>query len=194
MNIFDEIRQKNYDPKKSWDWFNNNVRQIKSAKELSRAPMKMLTDNQPKLMTQLKPDAAYMFFYDPKMKEELPYYDNFPLVIPFNKDADSFIGINFHYLPIMLRFQLFRKIMTVVNMPNRDENTKMKLTWRLISNAAKFPEVQPCVKRYLIGHVKSRFLRISPADLEIAIALPLERFKKAENNYIWKKSREMIGR
>jgi hypothetical protein len=113
MNIFDEIKQKNYDPKHSWDWFNNNVRQIRSAKQIAQKPMTMLTDNQAKLTTRIMPDAAYMFFYDPKYKETLPYYDSFPLVIPFNKDATSFIGINFHYLPIMLRFQLFRKLMTV---------------------------------------------------------------------------------
>ena len=38
-----------------------------------------------------------MFFYDPKLKEKLKYYDLFPLVLPLEKYRDGFLGINFHY-------------------------------------------------------------------------------------------------
>ena len=36
-----------------------------------------------------------MFFYDPKFKKTLPYYDTFPLVLPLEKYTDGFLGINF---------------------------------------------------------------------------------------------------
>ena len=38
-----------------------------------------------------------MFFYDPKYKKKLPYYDTFPLVLPIERYPDGFLGINFHY-------------------------------------------------------------------------------------------------
>ena len=44
-----------------------------------------------------------MFFYDPKLKATLPYYDRFPLVLPLKRFENGFLGINFHYLPIPLR-------------------------------------------------------------------------------------------
>ena len=47
-----------------------------------------------------------MFFYDPKFKKTLPYYDTFPLVLPLENYPDGFLGINFHYLPMNLRLQL----------------------------------------------------------------------------------------
>ena len=33
----------------------------------------------------VKKGAMYFFYYDPKMKEELPYYDKFPLVLMLEK-------------------------------------------------------------------------------------------------------------
>ena len=47
-----------------------------------------------------------MFFYDPKFKKKLPYYDTFPLVLPLETYNDGFLGINMHYLPIPLRVRL----------------------------------------------------------------------------------------
>ena len=41
-----------------------------------------------------------MFFYDPKFKKTLPYYDTFPLVLPLEPYSDGFLGINLHYLPM----------------------------------------------------------------------------------------------
>ena len=50
-----------------------------------------------------------MFFYDPKGRKTLPYYDTFPLVLPIESYPDGFLGINFHYLPIPLRLKLLGK-------------------------------------------------------------------------------------
>ena len=32
-----------------------------------------------------------MFFYDPKLKNKLPYYDRFPLVLPLERYSDGFL-------------------------------------------------------------------------------------------------------
>ena len=39
----------------------------------------------------------YTFFYNPKTKDKLPYYDRFPLSMILGQDSDGFIGLNFHY-------------------------------------------------------------------------------------------------
>ena len=36
----------------------------------------------------------YFYYYDPKTKDSLPYYDKFPLVIPIERYPDGFLGLN----------------------------------------------------------------------------------------------------
>src|SRR5690348_3007714 len=55
--------------------------------------------------------AMYLFRYNPKTKETLPYYDTFPLVIPVKLLPDGFHGLNLHYLPPMLRAKLMMALM-----------------------------------------------------------------------------------
>ena len=42
-----------------------------------------------------------MFFYSPKHKDKLPYYDRFPLVLPLERYRGGFMGINMHYLSLI---------------------------------------------------------------------------------------------
>lgn len=192
-SIFDVVKERdNYTMKQSWQWFLYNARQISDSKRLKNAPLGMFTDNQPLLTPKLMPGFMYMYFYDPKGKDELPFYDTFPLLLPFSMDDKHFTGLNMHYLPPKFRHILMTKLLRYANDKNMGEKTKLMMSWNLLSNAAKFPEVAPCVKQYLKGYVKSRFLKIKPEDYMIAVSLPLERFKKAENDYVWRKSREQI--
>jgi hypothetical protein len=39
----------------------------------------------------------YFYYYDPKTKDTLPYYDKFPLVIPIERYSDGFLGLNLHF-------------------------------------------------------------------------------------------------
>ena len=64
-----------------------------------------------------------MFFYDPKFKKTLPYYDVFPLVLPLEIYSDGFLGINLHYLPIPLRIKLLDKLVDYSNNTKFDEST-----------------------------------------------------------------------
>ena len=52
-----------------------------------------------------------MFFYDPKFKSRLPYYDIFPLVLPIEPMKGGFLGLNFHYLPYGARFQFLQQFL-----------------------------------------------------------------------------------
>jgi hypothetical protein len=38
--------------------------------------------------------SMQMFFYDPKTKETLPYYDTFPLVVVVGPAEGGFYGLN----------------------------------------------------------------------------------------------------
>ena len=43
--------------------------------------------------------GMFMYVYDPKHKDKLPYYDVFPLVLPIGGIPGGFLGINVIQIP-----------------------------------------------------------------------------------------------
>ena len=130
-----------------------------------------------------------MFFYDPKLKAKLPYYDTFPLVLPLEPYADGFLGINFHYLPMTLRLELLDKVVDFSNNTKFDESTRLAVDY---SKLKKLSIIKPTLKRYLAGRVKTQFRRIDADEFTVAALLPVQRFKKASAAEVYADSRKMI--
>jgi hypothetical protein len=74
-----------------------------------------------------------------------------------------------------------------------DESTRLKLSYKLLDNAAKFKEFKPCIKRYLTSQLRSRFMYVYPSEWDVALFLPLERFQGATKTQVWSDSRKNIG-
>lgn len=134
----------------------------------------------------------YLFHYDAKWKDTLPYWDRLPLIFPFRKVKGGFYGINMHYLPHQLRAELMDALYDITNNKNYDETTKLNLSYKVLMGAAKFKAFKPCVKHYLTNHTRSRFIYIYPVEWDIALWLPLERFQKARKTTVWKDSKRML--
>lgn len=132
-------------------------------------------------VTSIEPGRMYLFNYDAKLKDVLPYWDRFPLIFPFSVESDHFLGINLHYLPLIYRAQLMDALYDITNNKKFDKSTKLKISYELLKNTAKFKNFKPCVKMYLNGHVKSNFLLVPSDEWDIALFLPLERFTKNKN-------------
>ena len=130
-----------------------------------------------------------MFFYDPKWKKKLPYYDTFPLVLPIERYPDGFLGINLHYLPIPLRIRLLDRLVDFSNNTKFDESTRLIVDYKKLK---KIKYIKPTLHRYLAGHTKSQFRRIDADEFTIATLLPVQRFKKGTDKEVWKDSRSMI--
>ena len=130
----------------------------------------------------------YMYFYDPKYKETLPYYDRFPLTIMIDPAPGGFYGLNLHYLNYGVRARFLDELMSLA--PNNvKENTRLtKLRYNLLQGVRKYKEFKPCFKHYLGKHVVSQFSRVPMTDWEIAIFLPVEQFKKKSKASIWNES------
>ena len=130
-----------------------------------------------------------MFFYDPKLKAKLPYYDTFPLVLPLEPYSDGFLGINLHYLPMTLRLKLLDRLVDFSNNTKFDESTRLAVDY---SKLKKLSIIKPTLKRYLAGRVKTQFRRIDADEFTVAALLPVQRFKKASASEVYKDSRKMI--
>ena len=130
-----------------------------------------------------------MFVYSPKLKDKLPYYDTFPLVLPIETYSNGFLGINLHYLSVPMRIRLLDRLTDFANNKQFDETTTIQANYRALKNVDL---IKPCLKRYLAGYVKSKFRKVEADEFMVATLLPVQRFKKQSDNYVFGKSRGMV--
>ena len=124
----------------------------------------------------------FCYYYNPKYRNELPYYDMFPMIMLIGTDQDTFTGLNFHYLPPKFRAILLDRVNAKVG--------KGIINWKKIS---KIPQVAPTIKRYRFDHIMRKVVPIEENEQEIAIFLPLERFRKASKSSVWADSRRKFA-
>ena len=134
----------------------------------------------------------YHFYYDPKGKEDLPYYDRFPLVLALEKYPDGFLGLNLHYLPVKYRVAFLDKLLDYAILDADNDPRRIKITYDILQASKRFKEFRPCIKRYLHGHIKSKILTIQPKEWEVAVFLPTHLFKGAKPADVWKESVDEI--
>jgi len=135
--------------------------------------------------------SMQMFFYDPKFKQTLPYYDTFPLVIVIKPAKGGFLGLNLHYLPPTLRAKFLDALMDNVT-SKKSDNAKFDLTVRLLASTSKLKYYEPCIKHYLNAQVKSKFAEVKAPEWEIATFLPTAQFQKTTQTKVYADSRKMI--
>lgn len=171
----------------SREWYRNTAQEYKNINET-----KLMKGGNERLTNRPMIGSMYMYYYDPKHKATLPYYDRFPLVFPYRKVENGFMGLNLHYLPLNYRAKLMDALYDVANNDKFDETTKLKFNYNILNNASKFKYFAPCVKHYLTEHVRSRFLYVYPSEWDIALFLPLERFQGASKQKVWAESKKLI--
>jgi len=140
------------------------------------------------------------FRYDAKTKAKLPYWDMYPIVIPLypggvsKQSSLSLLGLNLHYLPPYERARFFTFLQDLRNnTKNLDENTRIRVRYKTLQAASKYRYFKPCIKRYLLGHVKTRIALIKPEDWDKVILMPLQRFQKQSQFVVWSGSIKMIN-
>ena len=159
---------------------------VKDLKPTSSALMK----DRDRLKNKSMIGRMYFYFYDPKTKDSMPYYDQFPLVIPIEKYNDGFLGLNLHYIHPKHRMVLLDKLSDTLSNDDYDEKTKLKINYRYLAAASRIFEANPCIKRYLFTQIQSRFLEITADEWDIAAMLPVESFVGATTSKVYADSRK----
>ena len=180
-SIFDTVRSNADGANKSFRWYQQQVSKLGNVSQ--NQLMK-----ETKQTNSIVQGGMYLFAYNPKLRESLPYYDMFPLVIPFKKVDEGFLGINLHYLPYMVRFNVLQSLSDLTTNEKMDESTRVNLSWRLLESYSKLKPIRACVKHYLTDYIQSRFLNIPYPDWVIASQLPVEDFQKKEKSFVWKET------
>ena len=176
--------------KRSAQWFQDKIKGLKGDlrnRFSSTNPDKFYREAETKInpaVLSRRPNLGDLFcyHYNPKYRGVLPYYDMFPMIMLIGSDADTFLGINFHYLPPKFRAILLDKV-----------NAKIGSALPKWSKLSKIREIAPTIKRYRYDHIMRKVVPIEEKEQEIAIFLPLERFRKASKGAVWADSKRRFG-
>ena len=160
--------------KQSIEWFRKKVREMYRGRTINDRG-KIMRDEALDLRNRPKRvfGNMYMYVYDAKHKDTLPYYDAFPLVIMMGPAENGFYGMNLHYLPPVLR---------------------AKALDALLGEGSGVPAkyIKPTIHRYLTKHVRSRFALVDKPEWEIATFLPTADWRKASASSVYKDSRRKM--
>ena len=162
--------------KQSINWFRQKARELFRGRRMKNRSEIMKDDalslkNKPKVETPI--GNMYMYFYDAKHKETLPYYDGFPLILMLGPAPNGFFGLNLHYLPPVLRAKVLDAVLSG-------------------SDGVPGKYLAPARKHYLFNHVKSRFALVEKPEWEIATFLPMADWKGTTSDKVYKDSRKML--
>ena len=190
QNLEMEAFRKGITPRtqESRDWFR------KKAQSMRRVNRNQIMKEEPiELVGKFQPGAMAMFFYNPKTKDKLPYYDSFPLTIIVDKAEGGFYGLNLHYLPPILRAKFLDVLLDNTSNKAYDEKTRFAVNYNYLKKSARTKYFAPCFKHYLTDHVKSRFAIVPAPEWEIATFLPLADWQKSNGSKVYADSRRMLG-
>jgi len=138
--------------------------------------------------SQLIEGNMYMMFYDAKTKKKLPYWDRFPLVIPFDiSPIDSFYGLNLHYIAPRHRTLLLEELYKI---KNKDEGVFAE--YHYIQKVSRLSFAKPCIKKYLYSHIIRKPMKISLDYWDVAAMLPTSNFKGTNANTVYAESRKQF--
>jgi hypothetical protein len=175
--------------RESRDWLRTKVANLKPTKA-------SLMNDLTRLRERSIIGRLYFFVYDPKTKEKMKYYDTFPLVLPIERYADGFLGLNIHYIHPKQRLILMDKLSSYATNDKFDNTTKLRLTYQTLKSASKIFEKNACIKRYLFTQIQSRFLEIGADEWDIAALLPVESFtsekKPISKSQVFQDSKELF--
>ena len=144
-------------------------------------------DEQVKMQASLRNPLGnmYMFYYNEKHREKLPYFDAFPLVVITSLAEGGFYGLNLHYLPPRVRAIFLDKLNDTASNQKFNSTTRFKITYKLLMATRNYKYFKPCFKHYLSANVTSDIMKVNAAEWNIAIFLQTANFKKASVGTVW---------
>lgn len=173
--------------KKSLEWFRSRA---SKTKETPKSVMDSLIKN---AGNSAELGSMYFFSYDPKTKNKMPYWDEFPLIFVIQYYSNGFLGINFHYLPPYMRVRLMDALYDLISNDKYDNTTKLKISYEILNSASQYKYFKPAVKRYLTAQLRSKMFYVSPIEWSTALFLPVSQFRYANEQRVYADSIKKIG-
>jgi hypothetical protein len=175
------------------EWFKDKLKEVKAVnrQQLLKEPSFNKT-SKGKMGNAPLFGRMFMYFYDPKLKKELPYYDRFPLIFLMDKAEGGFYGLNLHYLPPKQRAIFFDRFVSYTNNKKFDESTRVRMKYDTLKKASKLKFYKPCFKHYLNSHVRSNIVEIPASEWDVVLHMPTEFFMKKKTSAVWADSKKQF--
>lgn len=178
--IVDKVRSAGrVDPKKSLGWLYNLAGSKLKAANLPDNAFKERANGNVFI------GGMFLYSYDAKWKEELPWWDALPVVIPIALYNDGWLGLNLHYLAPMLRARLLDKLQDLRRRAGTDR-AYMKVSYEFLKGAMEHKLIQPCIHRYLASHVRTKVVRVEDVHWDKVAMLPIQKFQKKTAREVWR--------
>lgn len=174
--------------RQSQKWLQELISEIRNPRKIAN----QMVGERSRQTSSIKIGKMYSFYYDPKTKGVLPYYDLFPLVLVLETYPDGFLGLNLHYLPYQYRISFLNKLLKYAVLRGDDEIMRMRVSYDILNASRRLKEFKPCLKKYLYSQLQSKVLNIKPNEWEVASLLPVHQFRKANVQTVWQESLDEI--
>jgi hypothetical protein len=166
-------------------WLATNLSKIKTTMQQKN----FIDQGKTVVKKQLTPGKMVFYGYSPKTKDELMFWDEFPITIILHQQKDGFLGLNLHYLPPSTRADFLNKLLKYVSDPNwiahNNTSVEFRVTYGLLKNTAKLKAFRPCIKRYYYKHIMTKVAFIAPQEWKTVPFFPLDKFKGASRADVW---------
>jgi len=130
--------------------------------------------------------------YDPKTKEQLPYYDTMPMIFVLEVRSTYLLGLNLHYLGYADRKKLVDAIYQFGVDDLDDEEIMIKLRYSGIEAFSRTRYAKVCLKKYKVSNIRNWMIVPAKAWNHL-IYLPLYDFRKQNASIVWKESHDKLG-
>lgn len=190
---FDNLKVSKENMRQSVDWFQS---QIKIISRSSYQP-KTLLGNTNYLVSNPTIGKMYLYKYNAKWKDQLPYWDALPIIIYMGKKegrSTNFNGCNLHYLPPPMRLNLLKNLYDLANNDKFDATTRFKITYDILMRLSRAKNLGAdfAFKEYIFDQMESKFLEIPPSSFPMVSLLPIENFQKQSKQYVWHQAKQRV--
>lgn len=115
----------------------------------------------------------YMYGYDAKNKDTLPYWDKFPLIICLGVTPTHMLGLNLHYIPPKVRETFLEELLKFSSTTTITNKTRLRINWNKVKG---MKGANHMIKMYLASHVRLGIMEIAPKDWHNVIHLKTQQF------------------
>lgn len=178
----------------SVQWFQSQIKVLHRASYQS----KTLMGDTNRLRAYPVPGRMYMYHYDAVTKDDLPYWDEFPVIFYIDKKVINGVkywyGLNLHYLPPPMRLKLLANLYDLANNDKFDATTRLKLTYEILMRLSRAKNLGAdfAFKMYKEEGLKSGFLEVSASAWPMVALLPIENFQKASKQRVWHDAKQRV--
>jgi len=144
-------------------------------------------------VSNLRRGDMYMFRYIPEGRNELEYYDEYPLMIVTEVNNNYIRGLNLHYLPHKYRAIFFSNLMLLTTNKQMNEMTRIRVKNSMIRDMSKYRYGRVCYRTYSYDRIRSKVIKIEPSEWFASLFLPTEKFIRKSRASIWNDSRRKLN-